>query len=173
MRSRPCRSRRRSASISRARAVSIASGSSQPCAVTGLMMTISGGSASSSRRIHARRGLRSSPGRRVGGRARARGVAELGERRDWNGRKRHGRERVGSVRQFSEDGVNPHLERIFPFGANPTLCSSIQTTAGTGPLRPGWCRSPTKQTVSLGRVFGAPFEANTRIRRTTHHNDDA
>ena len=39
---RPCRSRRRSASISRARAVSKASGCSQPPAVTGFSTTISG-----------------------------------------------------------------------------------------------------------------------------------
>jgi len=56
---------------------------------------------------------------------------------------------VRSVRHFSEDGANPHLDGIFPPGANPTLLSSIQTAARMGPLRPGSLRSPTKHTVSL------------------------
>jgi len=62
----------------------------------------------------------------------------------------HGQEWVHSVRHFLRNGVNPHLEGIFPSGANPTLYSSIQTTAGTGPLRPGSSRSSTKHTDALG-----------------------
>ena len=63
-----------------------------------------------------------------------------------------GRERVRSVRQFLRDGENPHLERIFSFGANPTQPSSIQTTVGTSPLRPGSSHSPTKQTVIVSLI---------------------
>ena len=54
---------------------------------------------------------------------------------------------VRSVRHFSEDRANPHLGGIFSPGANPTLSSSIQTAARTGPLRLGSLRSPTKHTA--------------------------
>jgi len=52
----------------------------------------------------------------------------------------------GSVPQILMDESNPHLRGIFHSGANPTLPSSNQTATGTGSLRPGSLRSPTKHT---------------------------
>ena len=73
------------------------------------------------------RRLRSSPGRRVGGRARAL-LAELGGawRRGHDGEKR--REMgVGSVRPILADVANSHLVRIFSCGLAPSLPLSNQT----------------------------------------------
>jgi len=96
----------------------------------------------------------------------SRPAAEVRAAASWSGSSCPGRERrtearartepswVRSVHHFSEDGANPHLGGIFPSGANPTLPSSIQTAARTGPLRPGSFRSPTKHTVSQHIFIG-------------------
>ena len=54
----------------------------------------------------------------------------------------------GSVSQIMTDESNPHLRGIFYSRAKPTLPSSNQTATGTGSLRPGSPRSPTKHTVA-------------------------
>jgi len=107
-------------------------------------------------------GLRAAGARRHGaGRPRkCGGGGAKGRRRRWwwvvatesgvgEATKKHGErtesERVGSVPQISWKETNPHLERIFYRGANPTLLSSIQTLRRMGRLRPGWLK-PSNQT---------------------------
>ena len=83
------------------------------------------------------RRLRSLPGRRVGGRARAL-LAELGDawRRGHDGEKR--REMgVGSVHPILADGANPHLVRIFPCGSAPSPATPQPNTLKRGWTHPG------------------------------------